>query len=100
MVRKSAESADGQNAEGGGAAEKGRTSRRGGSRLREAPRWNIAAESVQRNSWRFEREKPVQQVNKPRGFRQTEKIGTKKFHRLRIGDPKIWQGINLREIDG
>ena len=47
---------------------------------------------VQRNSRRFEREKAVQQVNTPRGFRQienSEKIGTKKFHRLRIGDPKI-----------
>jgi len=43
-VRKSVESADGQNAESGGLAEKGRTSIRGGSMARKAPRWNIAAE--------------------------------------------------------
>ena len=43
-MRKSAESADGQNAESGGLAEKGKTSSRGGSRAREVPRWNIAAE--------------------------------------------------------
>jgi len=37
-MRKSAESADGQKAEGGGLAEKGRTSSRGGSRERKALR--------------------------------------------------------------
>ena len=43
-MRKSAESADGQNAEDGRLAEKGRTLSRRGSRERDIPRENIAGE--------------------------------------------------------